>query len=215
VHTPAAVCACVCCDNRVAQCVRACVRVTHPFRPHVHALPTHPRAQVRVLDSHIKWDGLKRPATDKKEKEKEKDERMTREKEATKARCVRAHTDALSLTHTRTVSLLCPSRTPGWRRGGARGGWRGGRRRRGAGGGPGCRRTARRSDIDHTIPFEEGGPTCAGNLEVLCRRHHTLKHASPWQVVQRGGEALSRANEVAARAVTQPCCAEQRRRGWV
>ncbi|WP_315551034.1 DUF222 domain-containing protein [Microbacterium aurum] len=55
---------------------------------------------------------------------------------------------------------------------------------------PGCRRTARRSDIDHTIPFEDGGPTCAGNLEVLCRRHHTLKHASPWQVVQRGGGSI-------------------------
>jgi len=55
---------------------------------------------------------------------------------------------------------------------------------------PGCRRKALRSDIDHTIPFEEGGPTCAGNLEVLCRRHHTLKHASPWQVVQRGGGSI-------------------------
>ncbi|MFT3797191.1 DUF222 domain-containing protein [Microbacterium sp.] len=55
---------------------------------------------------------------------------------------------------------------------------------------PGCRRQARRSDIDHTIPFDAGGPTCAGNLEVLCTHHHTLKHASLWKVVQRGGGAL-------------------------
>ncbi len=55
---------------------------------------------------------------------------------------------------------------------------------------PGCRRKARRSDIDHTIAFSDGGTTCAGNLEVLCQHHHTLKHASPWQVVQLGGGTL-------------------------
>ena len=36
---------------------------------------------------------------------------------------------------------------------------------------PGCRRRARRADIDHTIPFEEGGPTCPSNLEALCKYH--------------------------------------------
>lgn len=53
---------------------------------------------------------------------------------------------------------------------------------------PGCRRRAIRCDLDHTIPFESGGKTCAGNLEALCRKHHTLKHASAWTVIQlRGG----------------------------
>ncbi|MBN9215586.1 HNH endonuclease signature motif containing protein [Microbacterium sp. 70-16] len=43
---------------------------------------------------------------------------------------------------------------------------------------------------DHTIPFEDGGPTCPSNLEVLCKYHHTLKHASAWQVTQLGGGVL-------------------------
>lgn len=55
---------------------------------------------------------------------------------------------------------------------------------------PGCRRRAQRCDADHTVPFEDGGPTCAGNLELLCRHHHTLKHASLWQVKHLGGGTL-------------------------
>jgi len=55
---------------------------------------------------------------------------------------------------------------------------------------PGCRRPARRCETDHTIAWEEGGPTCAGNLENLCQKHHTLKHASAWTVRQRGGGTL-------------------------
>ncbi len=55
---------------------------------------------------------------------------------------------------------------------------------------PGCRRKARRSDADHTIAFSDGGKTCASNLEILCRRHHRLKHASPWLIEQLGGGTL-------------------------
>ncbi|MCT9003052.1 HNH endonuclease signature motif containing protein [Microbacterium memoriense] len=55
---------------------------------------------------------------------------------------------------------------------------------------PGCRRQARRSDADHTIAFSEGGKTHAGNLEILCRRHHRLKHASPWVIEHLGGGTL-------------------------
>lgn len=55
---------------------------------------------------------------------------------------------------------------------------------------PGCRRKAPHSDADHTIAFSEGGKTHAGNLEILCRRHHRLKHASPWLVEQLGGGTL-------------------------
>lgn len=55
---------------------------------------------------------------------------------------------------------------------------------------PGCRRPAHRSDADHTVPWERGGPTSAGNLEILCKGHHTLKHASRWGVAQLGGGAL-------------------------
>ena len=37
---------------------------------------------------------------------------------------------------------------------------------------PGCHRPATRCDLDHTIPFADGGPTHASNLKCLCRRHH-------------------------------------------
>ncbi len=49
---------------------------------------------------------------------------------------------------------------------------------------PGCRRPAQRCDLDHTIDAALGGPTSACNLGDFCRRHHTLKHASPWTVQQ-------------------------------
>lgn len=56
---------------------------------------------------------------------------------------------------------------------------------------PGCRRPAPRCDADHTIPFSEGGPTRTDNLALLCRRHHRLKHASPWHIQQLGGGTLA------------------------
>lgn len=49
---------------------------------------------------------------------------------------------------------------------------------------PSCNRSARRSDIDHTIPYSEGGPTEAGNLAHLCLGHHTVKHLPGWSVRQ-------------------------------
>lgn len=55
---------------------------------------------------------------------------------------------------------------------------------------PGCRRPARRSEADHTIPFSAGGSTCRENMEIFCIRHHHLKHASLWVVEQRGGGSL-------------------------
>ncbi|MBX3087483.1 MAG: DUF222 domain-containing protein [Cryobacterium sp.] len=49
---------------------------------------------------------------------------------------------------------------------------------------PSCNRDATWCDIDHTIAWEDGGKTEPGNLEVLCRGHHTLKHNSKWKVEQ-------------------------------
>lgn len=40
---------------------------------------------------------------------------------------------------------------------------------------PGCECPAEVCDIDHTIPYDRGGPTHASNLKVLCRKHHLLK----------------------------------------
>jgi hypothetical protein len=41
---------------------------------------------------------------------------------------------------------------------------------------PGCTRAATGCDLDHTVPYDDGGPTSADNLAALCRRHHRLKH---------------------------------------
>ena len=45
---------------------------------------------------------------------------------------------------------------------------------------PWCTRSARRCDIDHTIPAARGGPTCPCNLAPLCRRHHRIKTHGGW-----------------------------------
>ncbi|MGH3906983.1 MAG: DUF222 domain-containing protein [Pseudonocardiaceae bacterium] len=49
---------------------------------------------------------------------------------------------------------------------------------------PGCRQPARRCDLDHTIPYEQGGPTAGCNLGPLCRYHHRLKTNSSWSLCQ-------------------------------
>lgn len=48
---------------------------------------------------------------------------------------------------------------------------------------PGCSQPARVSDIDHAIPWDEGGETSRSNLGLLCRRHHRLKTHGDWQLV--------------------------------
>lgn len=49
---------------------------------------------------------------------------------------------------------------------------------------PGCRRPARKSDLDHNRPWHVGGPTTPDNLAPLCRRHHRLKHLAGWKLIQ-------------------------------
>lgn len=49
---------------------------------------------------------------------------------------------------------------------------------------PGCGRPARFCDADHTEAWAEGGRTVDGNTAMLCRYHHTIKHAR-WKLEQR------------------------------
>jgi hypothetical protein len=49
---------------------------------------------------------------------------------------------------------------------------------------PRCRQPAWRGDLDHTIPFDDGGKTCRCNLGGLCRTHHILKHHPDWNLRQ-------------------------------
>ncbi len=48
---------------------------------------------------------------------------------------------------------------------------------------PGCNIPAHRCDLDHTTPWPTG-PTTPANLGALCRRHHRLKHETPWQLTR-------------------------------
>ena len=46
---------------------------------------------------------------------------------------------------------------------------------------PGCDRSAFDCDIDHTIPYADGGPTHASNLKCYCRTHHLVKTFWGWR----------------------------------
>lgn len=56
---------------------------------------------------------------------------------------------------------------------------------------PGCGIAARKCDLDHNQAASTGGRTADGNLSAFCRRHHMLKHHSPWHVEQRPGGVLA------------------------
>ncbi len=49
---------------------------------------------------------------------------------------------------------------------------------------PGCRRPAARCDLDHTVPWDQGGITCECDLAPLCRHHHRAKQAQGWRLEQ-------------------------------
>jgi len=46
---------------------------------------------------------------------------------------------------------------------------------------PGCDRPATTCDLDHTIPYGDGGATHASNLKCLCRAHHLIKTFRDWR----------------------------------
>ncbi len=47
---------------------------------------------------------------------------------------------------------------------------------------PGCRRSGIKGEIDHAIPWEEGGGPSPSNLGLLCKRHHQLKTHGGWKL---------------------------------
>ena len=49
---------------------------------------------------------------------------------------------------------------------------------------PGCRRPAASCDLDHTVPWDQGGITCECALAPLCRHHHRCKQAEGWRLEQ-------------------------------
>ena len=49
---------------------------------------------------------------------------------------------------------------------------------------PPCRRPADMCDLDHTQPYDQGGPTCTCNIGGECRSHHQLKQHPRWSLSQ-------------------------------
>jgi hypothetical protein len=49
---------------------------------------------------------------------------------------------------------------------------------------PICRRPAAQCDLDHTVPYDQGGITCRCNLSGSCRRHHRMKTLTSWRLRQ-------------------------------
>jgi hypothetical protein len=45
---------------------------------------------------------------------------------------------------------------------------------------PGCDEPAIHCDIDHSVPYSQGGPTHAANLNCKCRTHHLVKTFGGW-----------------------------------
>jgi hypothetical protein len=69
---------------------------------------------------------------------------------------------------------------------------------------PGCDRPAIECDVDHTIPYAEGGPTHASNLKCYCRTHHLVKTFWGWRDEQLPDGTLILASPSGQTYVTTP-----------
>lgn len=69
---------------------------------------------------------------------------------------------------------------------------------------PGCDRPATDCDLDHTIPYADGGRTHASNLKCLCRTHHLVKTFWGWRDQQLPDGTLILTSPAGQTYVTTP-----------
>ncbi|MFZ1178404.1 MAG: DUF222 domain-containing protein, partial [Mycobacterium sp.] len=69
---------------------------------------------------------------------------------------------------------------------------------------PGCDRPASDCDLDHTIPYADGGPTHASNLKCYCRTHHLVKTFWGWRDQQLADGTLILNSPAGRTHVTTP-----------
>lgn len=69
---------------------------------------------------------------------------------------------------------------------------------------PGCDRPATDCDLDHTIPYPDGGPTHASNLKRFCRTHHLAKTFWRWKEQQLPDATLILTSPAGRTYVTTP-----------
>ncbi|WP_369046170.1 HNH endonuclease signature motif containing protein [Sinomonas sp. P10A9] len=62
---------------------------------------------------------------------------------------------------------------------------------------PGCTCAARRTEIDHTIEWQDGGTSDADNLALLCPKHHALKSLALFTLRRTADQANSRRTDQA------------------
>ena len=69
---------------------------------------------------------------------------------------------------------------------------------------PGCSRSARRSEIDHTVDWQFGSDTAHLNLAHLCLAHHHFKHQTAWSYTQDAHGRLEWTSTTGHRYATEP-----------
>jgi len=69
---------------------------------------------------------------------------------------------------------------------------------------PGCDRPAFDCDLDHTIPYADGGSTHAANLKCFCRTHHLVKTFWGWRDQQLPDGTLILTSPAGCTYVTTP-----------
>lgn len=69
---------------------------------------------------------------------------------------------------------------------------------------PGCRRPAAQCDLDHTVPYADGGRTCECGLAPLCRHHHRCKQAEGWRLEQISPGIMCWTTPAGRRYITTP-----------
>jgi hypothetical protein len=69
---------------------------------------------------------------------------------------------------------------------------------------PQCNRQARNCDLEHAIPWEEGGETNADNLNAICSRHHHGKHEAGWEPERQPDGSLEWTSPTGHRYREQP-----------
>lgn len=71
---------------------------------------------------------------------------------------------------------------------------------------PTCRQPVWRCDLDHSVPYDQGGRTCACNLGGLCRFHHQIKQHRRWELVQPAPGTFIWRTPAGRRYSTEPDC---------
>ncbi|OBF64395.1 hypothetical protein A5753_11020 [Mycobacterium sp. 852002-51971_SCH5477799-a] len=69
---------------------------------------------------------------------------------------------------------------------------------------PGCDQPAANCDVDHTIPYADGGRTHASNLKCYCRTHHLVKTFWGWREKQLSDATLILTSPAGCTYVTTP-----------